>query len=161
MSTIWRGIGSGELRNPTKPAKGRLFAFILIFACLSILIAGCNPSGLYPVSGKVVDESGNAIPGLEKSNYVMFAQVPDGLSSSMGEINADGSFTLFTNKPGDGVLPGDYFVYLPRKHIDPEKAMPQVIVGKFESLDHSGWTKTVEKKRNHFELKVAVVQPAK
>jgi len=145
-----------ENAPPTSSANGK-FNSIIVLASSILLVAGCNSSGLYPVSGVVVDASGKPIPGLEKSNYVMFAQVPEGISSSMGEIQADGSFKLFTNRPGDGVAPGDYHVYLPRHHLDPERAMPQVIGGKFESIEQSGWTKTVEKKRNHFVLEVTPV----
>lgn len=149
MSSSWRGKSGREIALPQPIRNGVAFALMAL-----VLTAGCNTAGLYPVTGKVVDDAGNPIPGLEQSNYVMFAQVPSGTSSSMGEIAADGSFTVFTNKPGDGVPPGEYHVYLPRKHLDPERAAPQVIAGKFEQLEHSGWTKTVEKKRNHFELQV-------
>jgi hypothetical protein len=154
MSTVTQKKIGAENALPQHDAKGRLRTVIFLAASLC-LAAGCNTSGLYPVTGEVVDASGKPIPGLEKSNYVMFAQVPDGTSSSMGEILADGSFRLFTNKPGDGVAPGDYYVYLPRKHLDPERAMPQLVAGKFESIEQSGWTKTVEKKRNHFVLEVS------
>ena len=156
-STCAAGI-HGEIARPPQLVKGPLFA---IAAGLALLVAtGCNTTGLYPVTGVVVDDSGQPIPGIADSNYVMFAQVPDGLSSSMGDIRSDGSFTLFTNRPGDGVPPGEYLVYLPRKYLDPEHAAPQVIAGKFESIEHSGWTKTVEKKSNHFELKVMKVGKA-
>jgi len=156
MSTTSRKKDGAENAPPQQLANGRFRTIILLAGCIC-LSAGCNASGMYPVTGMVVDANGKPIPGLEKSNYVMFAQVPDGISSSMGEIDADGSFRLFTDKPGDGVIPGDYYVYLPRKHLDPEKAMPQVINGKYENIDQSGWTKTVEKKRNHFVLEVTPV----
>jgi hypothetical protein len=156
MSSTSKKMSREEIGLPQRQNNGRVFA-IMVVASIAF-VAGCNTSGLYPVSGIVVDESGNPIAGLENSNYVMFAQVPDGISSSMGEIKSDGSFAIFTNKPGDGVAPGDYHVYLPRKHLDPERAAPQVIAGKFESLEQSGWTKTVEKKRNHFELKVVLAR---
>jgi len=158
MSSASHRISDVEIAPPLLPTNGR-YRTVICLITLLMLLAGCNTSGLYPVTGTVVDASGKPIPGLEKSNYVMFAQVPDGISSSMGEIEADGSFRLFTNKPGDGVPPGDYYIYLPRKHRDPEKAMPQVIADKFENINQSGWTKTVEKKRNHFVLEVTPARP--
>ena len=157
MSSACHSGFQTEIASPQLFVKGSLSAIALL---LGLLLAGCNTSGLYPVTGVVVDDSGQPIAGIADSNYVMFAQVPDGLSSSMGDIRSDGSFTLFTNRPGDGVPPGDYHVYLPRKHLDPEHAAPQVIAGKFESIEHSGWTKTVEKKANHFELQVTTVRKA-
>ena len=157
MSSVQKRIDRSGNWMPLPNTNGRHYAFISVVGMV-LMFAGCNTSGLYPVTGAITDSAGNPIAGLEKSNYVMFAQV-DGISSSMGDIQADGSFRLFTNKPGDGVPPGDYYVYLPRHHVDPERAMPQVISGKFENIDQLGWTKTVEKKRNHFVLEVTPARP--
>jgi hypothetical protein len=95
-------------------------SLLAAFLVLSVL-AGCNSSGKYPVRGKVTDKQGQPIPGLEGSQIVF-----EGAStSSVGEIAADGSFTLFTDRPGDGVPPGEYQVYIPRRRIDPEREAPQ------------------------------------
>jgi hypothetical protein len=112
---------------------------------------GCSSSGLYSVTGKVTDEGGHPIDGLTGSE-VMFI---GGNSSSVGEIKADGSFSMYTNKPGDGVPPGDYTVYFPRRRIDSEREAPQSIATKFEKPEASGLEAKVEKKSNRFEFKVA------
>src|SRR5262245_43233704 len=130
MSSACQIRFNNHTASSLKSTKGKLSTLILLIGG-SLLAAGCNTTGLYPVTGMVVDASGKPIPGLEKSNYILFAQVPDGISSSMGDIEADGSFKLFTNRPGDGVPPGEYYVYLPRKHQNPERTMPQVVSGKF------------------------------
>jgi hypothetical protein len=124
---------------------------ILLFVsfCLT-LNGGCSSSGLYSVTGKVTDQAGQPIEGLTGSE-VMFI---GGSTSSVGEIKADGSFTMFTNKPGDGVPPGDYTVYMPRRRIDSEREAPQSIEAKFEKPETSGLEAKVESKSNRFEFKV-------
>jgi hypothetical protein len=127
--------------------------FSLILACLCLSFnGGCNNSGFYPVQGKVIDETGQPVPGLEGSEIV-FSQI-DGKSSSIGELQPDGSFRMFTDTPGDGVPPGDYKVYIPRRHLDPERQAPQTIEAKFEKIESSSLEAKVEKKRNTFEFKV-------
>ncbi len=140
------------------PSAGRFNASLaknlLILACLFLATnGGCSTSGFYPVQGKVVDdESGQPVPGLEGSEIV-FSQI-DGKSSSIGELQPDGSFRMFTESPGDGVPPGDYKVYIPRRHLDPERQAPQTIETKFEKIETSSLKAKVEKKRNTFEFKV-------
>lgn len=107
---------------------------------------------MFPVTGKVVDQAGQPVEGLTGSEIV-FSQI-DGKNSSVGEIQADGSFKMFTNSPGDGVAPGDYKVYIPRRHIDPERQAPQSIETKVEKIETSNLEAKVEKKRNTFEFKV-------
>jgi len=116
---------------------------------------GCSSAGQYPVSGKVVDPAGQPIAGLEGAQIV-FTMV-NGPTSSVGEITADGSFTLFTEKPGDGVPPGEYEVNIPRRYLDPEHPAPQAIETKYEMPTTSGLKATVEPKKNTFEFKVSPV----
>jgi hypothetical protein len=105
----------------------------------------------------VVDTQGQQIEGLEGSQ-VVFSQ-PEGQSSSVGEIQADGSFEMFTLKPGDGVPPGEYDVQINRKYLDPERAAPAVIDEKYERFDSSGLKVKVEPKSNYFEFKVERIKP--
>src|SRR4029079_9580808 len=111
---------------------------------------GCSSTGLYYVSGKVTDETGQPIEGLAGSE-IMFEGAS---SSSVGEIQPDGTYRLYTNKPGDGVPPGDYKVYFPRRRIDSEREAPQSIETKFEKPETSGLEAKVEPKSNRFEFKV-------
>ena len=126
----------------------------LVGGAILAAAVGCNTSGMYPVAGKVVDEAGQPIPGLADSNYLMFSQTGEGTSSSMAEIEADGSFRIFTMKPYDGAEPTEYNVYLPRKYLDPERQAPQVIDGQYEDIGRSPLSAKVEPKRNYFEFKV-------
>ena len=100
----------------------------------------------------MVDPSGQPIPGLEGWEIV-FTQV-NGISSSVAEIKADGRFEAYTTRPGDGMPPGNYTVHIPRRMIDPERAAPQVIHGKYEKPETSGLELNVDKKQTDVELKV-------
>jgi hypothetical protein len=130
-------------------------AWLPVLALL-LAAAGCNSSGLYPVQGKIVDLKGNSIPGIEGSQ-IHFSSL-DGKISSVGEVQADGSFSLFTHKPGDGVQPGEYEIVIVRKWLDPEHAAPLAIDPKYESFATSGLKRTVEPKSNTFELKIQPVR---
>src|SRR4051812_46698711 len=125
-------------------------AIILLAALCLTFNGGCSSSGLYSVTGKVTDQTGQPIEGLTGSEV----SFEGGSSSSVGEIKPDGSFTLYTNKPGDGVPPGDYKVYFPRRRIDSEREAPQSIEAKFEKPETSGFEVKVEPKSNKFEFKL-------
>ena len=130
------------------PAR-RCELLLLVLLCLTCN-GGCSSSGLYSVTGKVTDQTGQPIEGLTGSEV----SFEGGSSSSVGEIKADGSFTLYTNKPGDGVPPGEYKVYFPRRRIDSEREAPQSIEGKFEKPETSGIEVKVEPKSNTFDFKL-------
>ena len=117
--------------------------------CLTIN-GGCSSTGLYSVTGKVTDETGQPIEGLAGSE-IMFEGAS---SSSVGEIQPDGSYRLYTNKPGDGVPPGEYKVYFPRRRIDSEREAPQSIEAKFEKLETSALEAKVEPTSNRFDFHV-------
>jgi hypothetical protein len=123
-----------------------------VLVSLGMLLSGCSTSGQYPVSGRVTDLAGQPIAGLAGSQIVF-----NGASSSVGEIKDDGSFQLFTERPGDGVPPGDYEVCILRRYLDPERSAPQAIDGKYEKPETSGLKAKVEKKKNVFEFQVAPV----
>ncbi len=137
----------------------RVSAFFAAVLVAFGLASGCSTGGYYPAQGRVVDPQGQTFPGLVGSEIV-FTMV-DGPTSSVGEIQADGSFKLFTERPGDGVPPGKYQVNIPRRYLDPERPAPQVIDGKYERPETSGLEATVEPKKNEFEFKVNPVAARK
>src|SRR5437870_5488050 len=102
-SSCWRTVPSIPTRSVS---EGTLFSRLgfprlrvgLVLVGLGILLGGCNTSGYYPVSGRVTDANSQPIPGLAGSPIVF-----NGDTSSVGEIKDDGSFQLFTERPGDGV----------------------------------------------------------
>lgn len=150
-SSVTSDLSAGA---PERRPSSQHIAITLLFLPL-ILAAGCNQSGNYPVSGKVTDKQGQPVAGLEGSEMVFSGAATN--TSSVGEIAADGSFTLYTERPGDGVPPGEYQVYIPRRRLDPEREAPQSIDARFEKPQSSPLKATVEKKKNYFEFQVDAV----
>lgn len=87
----------------------RLSWVTILLACL-----GCGEKRTLDVTGTVLAEGG--VPIAAESSMVVFQ--PDdsspnpGPRSATAAVEADGSFTLMTKRPGDGVMPGDYRVVL-------------------------------------------------
>lgn len=139
-------------------AAGR--AAVLVVAILASLVpTGCGRSGpkMAGVSGTVTYQ-GKPVP---KGTITFQSDDPNG-RNAVGSIDPDGSYTLQTEKPGDGALPGDYRVaisarddevldYIPPKPIPPKRLVPE----KYENPDTSGLKATVKSGRNDipFDLK--------
>ena len=86
-----------------------------------LVVLGCSDDGVgkrYAVSGTVKFSDGKPVPK-GRINFVPKGQGGQGAS---GEV-VDGRFSSMTTvTPGDGVLPGDYYVTLTDKTIDADKA---------------------------------------
>jgi hypothetical protein len=136
------------MKSPAVPTK----RFALL-ALLVVLLAGCGRS-TYTVRGKVVFPDGTPLEG----GWVVFHK-SEGESevSADGPIQANGTFELRTNRPGDGVPPGTYRVLVkPRERNKKERlTLPLFIDPKFERFETSGIVLTVEAKENDFEIRVA------
>jgi hypothetical protein len=77
-----------------------------------LYIAGCGSKEAYQVSGRAQYEDGSPIKGAVR--IIRFEPASDSTATirkaAAGTIAEDGSFELFTRKPGDGVYPGKYAV---------------------------------------------------
>src|SRR4051812_31764922 len=80
----------------SRPVSAILFAAIL----------GCGGPKTIPVKGKVVYSDGSAMI----SGMVVTESIGEGAvkSGARGVIQADGTFELGTNAPGDGALEGEH-----------------------------------------------------
>jgi len=100
-----RGIGS----------RGWLLGKVpLLGLALSVGILGCGGGKLAPVSGKVTTK-GEPVKG----GSIMFTptagggsgdESSDAAKTASAQVQADGTYTLSTEKPGDGAKPGKYSV---------------------------------------------------
>ncbi|GIX00313.1 MAG: hypothetical protein KatS3mg111_3645 [Pirellulaceae bacterium] len=83
----------------------RIAGLVCALLCNAMLV-GCGSGGPdpVPVSGKVLYQ-GKPVADAT----VTFLSTSGGRSAS-GKTAADGTFTLTTNKTGDGAVPGDYIV---------------------------------------------------
>jgi len=141
-----------------RSGAGRLAAFVsaLVVASTS---PGCGPSGpeMARVSGTVTYE-GKPVP----LGTVSFVAKDANGRNATGAIQSDGSYTLQTEKPGDGAQVGEYAVtisateaplldYIPPKPVPVKRHVPE----KYEKPDTSGLTATVKSGSNTipFDLK--------
>lgn len=137
---------------------GDVSASLAVALMLCAAAAGCGSSGppMASVSGKVTYK-GQPVP---KGLVAFYPTTPDGRNAT-GNIEADGSYTIQTETPGDGAILGDYRVaitarddvildYIPKKPIPPKRLAP----AKYESPETSGLTVKVESGSNtkDFEL---------
>lgn len=83
---------------------------------LTIFFLGCGQSETVPVTGTVTL---NGQPATEAE--VLFTPSKGRMAS--GQTDAAGKFTLSTNKPGDGAVPGDHKVTIVQ-YYPPGKAPP-------------------------------------
>ena len=131
--------------------------FIFPFVLLGVIaFAGCG--GGVQLHGTVTFDDGSPVD----TGTVCF--VSSGSSGmARGDLQSDGTYILSTNKPGDGVLPGTYNVYL----INTEKVeqiplggsgdftekTSQTVNAKYTS-SNSGITCTVDRSTKTFDFQV-------
>jgi hypothetical protein len=123
---------------------------------LFFFIAGCNQSNMLPVTGTVT-MNGQPVDQAE----VIFN--PKQGRMAVGVTDSSGHFTLSTEKPNDGAMPGEYSVTL-TEHYPPDKppAMPKgggLLPSRFPPIygdpAKSPLTATVERgKENDFSFEV-------
>jgi hypothetical protein len=85
---------------------------LLGLACLTFALSGCGGSKVAKVTGQVT-YGGKAVTG----GKIMF--YPESGRMALGEIGADGSYTLTTFKPGDGALVGRHRVAIEATRVGP------------------------------------------
>lgn len=94
----------------------RCAAFVLLLS----LLTGCGGPGVTQVTGRVTLADGKVPTGV----YVMFMDDVNGRSPS-GMVEADGRYTLTTEKPGDGAFPGVYKIsFAPPSPADSSQPTP-------------------------------------
>jgi hypothetical protein len=86
---------------------------VLLGLALSIFTTvGCNGRSTYQVSGKVQYKDGSPITGGVR--VVNFEPTESSTATirktATGQIGQDGTFEMYSRKPGDGVIPGKYAV---------------------------------------------------
>ncbi|MDR1271186.1 MAG: carboxypeptidase-like regulatory domain-containing protein [Planctomycetaceae bacterium] len=109
----------------------RIFTVFLLF--LLFFCSGCNK--LVTVSGKVTYPDGTPVTG----NNVIFTTKT---YEARGILKEDGTYSLTSLKPGDGVPPGIYTVYFdnPVQSLPPDFKMKRIVNEKYCSPSTSGLT---------------------
>jgi hypothetical protein len=127
---------------------------LFLIACAS----GCG-SGRYTVTGRVTYEDGSPV---EAGTVIGEATVNGKLVGVQGNIASDGTFSLGSDRPGDGAPPGNYRVLvMPVALGDAELAAGKrpAVGGKYTKFETSGITFEVKPEANVLNITVERPKP--
>jgi len=118
-----------------------------------MFLSGCG-GGLCPVNGKLTWKDGS--PAKELSGGQVVFEESDKHTGSIGMIGSDGSFTMTTLKPGDGVPSGHHKVAIlehrPNANAGGTQLVPAKLDLKYADLNSSGLTADIKPGRNEVTL---------
>ena len=126
---------------------------------LAAALSGCGGAGPHPVEGTVVWEDGS--PAKELVNALVIFDLPEKQTSARGNVQADGSFRLTTNKKDDGALAGEYKVLIvevgrrPMGGPDGTQLAPVAMDPRYSDPSTTTLTATVKPGTNPIKLTVA------
>src|SRR6478609_1072060 len=124
------------------------FRLALISSGMAVA-TGCG-SGLCSVSGTLTWKDGS--PAKELSGGQVVFEESQKHVSSIGMIGPDGTFTMTTNKPGDGVPTGHYIVAIlehrPNANTAGTQLVPAKLDLKYADLNSSGLEVDIKSGKN-------------
>lgn len=126
-----------------------------------LLLVGCAGSGFSPVHGKLVYPDDSPVTDMKNAQVVFEGVGANGKGySAAGTIDADGKFTLTSERPGDGAVPGKNKVLIAPYIPDPERPPPKILDPKFEKFETSGLEADVKLSgSNEFTFTVDRIKP--
>lgn len=114
-------------------------------------LPGCGGGPkMAPVTGRVSYPDGSPVV----AGKVLLVPDDPTAPSAVAELEPDGSFAAFTDRPGDGARLGTYKVSVQPPGDDYSAKNPRPIDLKYEDPATSGFTVTVEDKPNTLDLTV-------
>ncbi len=128
--------------------------WLLAICCVC---AGCSDSGppMSQVTGKVLFKDGTIPKGAQ--TIVTFRPAPDSEAEvkkgAGGSINPDGTYDVFTMKPGDGVYYGKYKVIFAITG-DYRSGDATAVDPKYTSIDTTPYEIVVDEPTEHFDFEI-------
>jgi len=123
---------------------------IAAFTVVALALVGCgHKSDLLQVTGTV--KNANGPPLAFEAGSVIF-QAAEGNVHANGSVQPDGSFTMMTKKPGDGMKPGHYKVVIQlwKSYRDLVSAVPK----RYTAAATTPLEATVDAEHTHFDFTI-------
>mgnify|MGYP001325404254 CR=1 FL=1 len=126
---------------------------------LSVLVCcfGCGDPKYFPVTGIVVDEQGK--PFTELNGATVVFEAVEQSSSAVGEVQADGTFSMSSETADDGCVPGKQRVAIGLVFGDGDGPQVRVVDPQYDTVKTSELTVDIEKKHNHIRLQLKRFAP--
>ena len=125
--------------------------FSRLLPLTAILAVGCGGSSdLLQVTGTVKNADGSAFKA-DEGGLILFNASGSGKSAT-GNLEPDGSFTMMTRAPGDGIKPGTYKVVL--QIWKDYRAGTLAVPKKYGDASTTPLEATVDADHTHFDFKV-------
>jgi hypothetical protein len=118
---------------------------VALLLSLCVAAGGCGGDALYPVKGRVVDETG--LPCRDLAGYRVVFEPEEGGAHAEGEIKEDGTFSLTTRQADDGARAGKHKVQIARGVVAGDR--PAILPERYGQFSSSGLTATVEAKQDN------------
>jgi predicted lysophospholipase L1 biosynthesis ABC-type transport system permease subunit len=128
-------------------------ARLIVLVTLAILASGCG-SGLAPISGQLKWKDGS--PAKELAGGQVVFEQEEKRTSSIGVIQAEGTFQMMTVNPGDGVPVGHHKVAIlehrPNANAAGTQLVPARLDLKYADLNSSGLEVDVKPGKNEISF---------
>jgi hypothetical protein len=133
--------------------RRRILLFIVSTSLL--FLAGCGSGKYQPVTGEIIFPDGSPVKGLE-GGQIAFQKIgsQEEAKTAAGAIDANGKFALGTEQLADGAETGDYSVVITPPQSTGDVPLPKVIDDKYTKVGGVTEKFTVQKGKNHFQVKV-------
>lgn len=118
---------------------------------------GCGNPKYFPVTGIVVDDQGKPLTELNGATVVF--EAAEQAISAVGEVQADGTFTMSSEVADDGCIPGKHRVAIGLVFGDGDGPQVRVVDPKYDSVKTSDLTVEIEKRHNHVRLQLKRFDP--
>lgn len=126
-------------------------AISCVLSVAMFMVMGCGGGGdseLMPVTGTVKNADGSTIVSKD-GGKVLF--MPNGSGrAATGNVEQNGTFTMMTEKPGDGMMPGNYKVML--QIMKDYRAGTLAVPEKYGDVATTPLEATVDADNNHFDF---------
>jgi hypothetical protein len=135
-------------------SSSRVSFLVVAVALVGSSLIGCGGRTTYQASGRVQYADGSPITG--GTCIIRFEPTDDTTAEirkvASGYIESDGTFEMFTRKPGDGVIAGKYWVTF--TVMDKPMGGKSLIPAKYTTIDATPFEVVIDEDKTDLEYKL-------